>query len=233
MDNVISPNEAIDTAETTSATPSGDTKTTETPAQAGTVEQTAVSGQELNPESENYKKALQEERSRRREMQREMAQLKAEGQQRKYAGTDPDQAAAWFADPRSQELLIKVAKQELTDYTRETLSDTRYSSIPEAVKKAILKNVRGFVNETTTDPETAKVDILDYIESLLEETSAATPPVKQGFPIAATNTSAVDEAGTTPAEVQAIMDKSMTEITDDELAVLENYNKTLAKKSKK
>lgn len=238
MDSVTSPNEAVieNPVETTSTTPSatGEKNTTETPAKAATVEQTGVTGQ--NPsEVENYKKALKESREKMRETQRELAQLRTEGQRSKYDNTmDPNQTAALYADPRFQELLIKVAKQELTDYTREILSDDRYSSIAEPVKKAILKNVRGFVNETTTDPETAKVDILDYIESLLEETgTVTTPPAKTGFPIAATNTSVVDDASTTPAEIAEITSKSMDQITDEEAVVLENYLKTQNKKSKK
>ncbi len=231
MDDVTSPNEAVNTSETTVIPSAGVEKSTVTSPQGETGEQPGVTGQNpVDPERENLKKALKAERDQRREMQREIAKFKAEGQVAKQSAINPDNTEQLYADPRFQELLIKVAKQELTDYTREILTDEKYVGIPEVVKKAILKNVRGFVNETTTDPETAKVDILDYIEGLLEET-AQTPP-KTGFPIAATNQGQV-QAGTTPDEIAEIASKSMDQITDEEATVLENYLRSQSKKSKK
>lgn len=186
-------------------------------------------------ENENLKKALHESREREKTARREAAELKSKTAQSKY---NPDDYQQWQAHPYSQELLVKVAKQELTDYARETLRDERYSAIPSVVKKAIEKNVRGFVNETTTDVDTAKVDLLDYIEGILEEqiaTDAASKPVApaaQAFPIAAPNAAASEPTGT-PKQIAEIMKKSVEELTDADDKILSDYLDTQEKKSKK
>lgn len=183
-----------------------------------------------NPELENYKKALQQEREQRKAFQKELAGFKSAKEQSRY---NPDEYSQWAASPYSQELLIKVAKQELTDFARETLADSRYSNLNSQVKKAILSNVRGFVNEATTDVETAKVDLLDYIERILQdEQSNQTAPRTPTIPVAPLN-GGVSESVTTPAEIKSILEKSPLDWTEDEANILEAYHKSQGKKSKK
>lgn len=214
-------------AESVPATPSteGETSTPEANSQK-------VSEAIPNPEVENYKKALQQERERRKTYERDLAAYKSKEQQGKY---DPEDYSQWMSHPYSQELLVKVAKQELTDFARETLADERYSSLNSQVKKAILANVRGFVKEATTDVESAKIDLIDYIEEILQDTEAENPvqPVApQPFQVAAPN-AGVSESETTPAEINSILEKSPLDWTDEETNTLEAYQKSQGKKLKK
>lgn len=167
-----------------------------------------------------------------REAQKELAAFKAEKESAKYSQNDPDYYARLMADPYVQELILKDAKRDLTDFARDTLADEKYASLNPQVKKAILSNARGFVKESTTDVETAKIDLLEWIESILEEDQASQPQAPKGFPVASTNAPTAEPAGT-PAEIAKIMEKSPLEMSDDEVKVLEGYQGTLEKKSKK
>jgi hypothetical protein len=122
---------------------------------------------------------------------------------------------------------LKDAKRELTDYTRDLMD--KYPTVPEAVKKAILRNPRGYVNESTQDVETAKLDILEYVEGLAAEFEANQAPVQKGFPVAATNMPATEAATTGINEVSKILDKPVEDVTEDEHKALEEYRKRLKK----
>ncbi len=161
--------------------------------------------------------ALAEERKKRQDLAREIAELR--GQQR-LAEIDPNDADV-YQHPVVQDLLLKQAKQELSDFARGIL-DTK-SNIPSVIKKSILKNVRGFVNESTQDIETAKLDIQEFIESVEQEIVAEqAPKPKDNFVVAPSNASTI-KAKETPAEVAKILAKPVEEWTDAEVATLERF----------
>lgn len=166
-------------------------------------------------------KALEAERKRRQEFQRKLAEV--EGNQ-KLNGYDPEDLSAVMQHPFVQEMLIKQAKQELTDYARTTLD--LYPGLHPAVKKAILGNARGFVNESTTDVETAKLDLAEYIESIAEEAETQNPSIPKSIKVAATNVSKTDIQGMRPAEIQKILDKPLDSWTDEEATAVEQYSKS-------
>ncbi len=165
---------------------------------------------------------VQKERKQRQELQRKLAELEGS---RKLSQVDPDDYNTWLANPMSQELMIKVAKQELTDYTRTLLES--YPNLHPVLKKAILKNVRGFVQEATTDVESAKLDLQDYVESIAQEADAAAPVTQtpKNFQVATTNSSKTVQ-GTRPADVEKILAKPITDWTEKEADIVENYAKT-------
>jgi len=125
-------------------------------------------------------------------------------------------------DPFVQELILKDAKRELTDYTRDELD--KFPAIPAVVKKAILSNVRGWVNEDTSDVETAKLDILERIEAIAAEIEV--PPAKKGFPVATTNLPSTESSKANPNEVQKILDKPIDEWTKEEEATVDEFKGT-------
>lgn len=155
-----------------------------------------------------------------KEMQRKLAEVEGS---RKFEGYDPNDLEAVMGHPIVQELLIKDAKRELTDYARTTLES--YPNLHPAVKKAILKNARGFVNELTSDVETAKLDLLEYIEGIAEEVEAQTTPTPKTFPIAATNVSKTEQPGVRPADVSKILSKPVDEWTDEEANIVDAYTR--------
>ncbi len=157
-----------------------------------------------------------------KEAQRKLAEVEREKQ---LSGLDPNDANAIFSHPIVQELLIKQAKSELTDFTRGILDN--YPTLDSRIKKAVLANVRGFVKEGTTDIESAKLDIQEYIESVLEEESQK--PGQKNFPVASTNAPSVLQP-VKPAEVEKILAKPVTEWSDEETKIVEDYSKTLPKK---
>ena len=158
-----------------------------------------------------------------KETQRQLAELKKQGQ---YSQFDTNDVNAVMSHPIVQELLIKQAKSELTDYAKDYME--AYPQINPQVKKAILSNVRGFVKETTTDVESAKLDIADYIEGILEG-EAQKPVAAKNFPVASTNAPTVTQT-TKPADVEKILSKPVTEWTDEETKTVEDYSKSLPKK---
>lgn len=158
-----------------------------------------------------------------KEMQRKLAEVEGSRQLEQY---DPNDLENVFAHPFVQELLIKQAKQELTDYARQTLDE--YPNLHPAVKKAILSNARGFVNETTSDVETAKLDLLEYIEGIAEEASETQQtPSPKTFPIATTNVSTTDTPGVKPAEIAKIIAKPVDTWTDEEADAVDSYKKSI------
>lgn len=195
--------------ETADQTSQPDEQTTETPETS--VDQTQERTVPLQ--------ALKEERARRQELQRKLAEKESS---QAMSQLDPDDYEAWVSNPMSQELIIKVAKQELTDYAREALDN--YPTLHPQVKKAILKNARGFVNETTTDVETAKVDLQEYIESIAEEASAQPEPSK-AFKVANTNVQTDSGKGANTGQIDAILNKPVNEWTDDDEATVAEYQK--------
>ncbi len=162
-----------------------------------------------------------------KEYQRKVAELEGNRQLEQY---DPNDINAILSHPFVQTLLLKQAKQELTDYARQTLD--QYPGLHPQVKKAILANARGFVNEETTDIDQAKIDLLDYIESIIEgeQTQTAQPSVSKSFQVAGSNVPTTTIGGVRPAEVAKILAKPLTDWTDEESKVVEDYSKSLPKK---
>jgi hypothetical protein len=164
---------------------------------------------------------VQKERKQRQELQKKLAEI--EGSQR-LNGYDQNDMEQVLSHPYVQELLVKQAKQELTDFARATLDE--FPTLNPAVKKAILKNARGFVNETTTDVETAKLDLREYIESIVENEAETQPTTPKTFPVAATNVVKADVPGIRPADIQKILEKPIDEWTDEEASVVETYSRS-------
>ena len=214
MEDVKNDVSAETVEETTTEAPQAETETQE--AKVETVAQEAA--ERMVPIS-----VVQKERKQRQELQRKLAEI--EGSQ-KLNSYDPNDLDAILSHPYVQELQIKQAKQELTDYTRTVLDE--FPTLHPAVKKAILKNARGFVNETTTDVEVAKLDLRQYIEEIVEETNEAEtqPTTPKTFPVAATNVVKTDVPGVRPADIQKILDKPIDEWTDEEALVVDRFNKS-------
>lgn len=153
-----------------------------------------------------------------REAQRRLAEYESKSKLSQY---DPNDMEAVMAHPYVQELLIKQAKSELTAYAREKLDAN--PNIPEAVKKAILSNVRGFVKESTTDVDSAKIDIDEYIDSITE--APVTQPNPKVIPVAATQAQET-ASGATPAEIQEILETPVDEWTDEQAKLVAQYKKS-------
>lgn len=158
-----------------------------------------------------------------REAQRKLAEYESKSKLSQY---DPNDTEALMAHPFVQELLIKQAKGELTTYAREKLDAN--PQIPESVKKAILANVRGFVKETTTDVDSAKIDIDEYIESIIDD-STPTQPQPKVIPVASTQQKE-SASGATPMDVQAVLDTPVDEWTDEQAKIVDQYKRTQPKR---
>lgn len=157
-----------------------------------------------------------------KEAQRKLAEYEQKSKLSQYSEDDVN---AVLAHPYTQELAIKVAKYELTDFARGLMD--QHPEVPEPVKKAILQNVRGFVKETTTDVDSAKIDIQEYIESLVEQLPTQQQP--KVIPVASTKTQD-STSNIRPIDVQEIMDKPVDEWTDDEAKLVDQYKKTQPKR---
>ena len=165
---------------------------------------------------------VQKERKERQELQRKLSEFEQKSKLSQY--TEEDMGAV-MNHPFVQELLIKQAKYELTDFAKGQLDS--HPEVPEAVKKAILANVRGFVKETTTDVGSAKIDIQEYIDSLVDVAQAQQQP--KTFPVASTKAQET-ASGAKPLDIQNILDKPVDEWTDEEAKMVKQYQKTLPKR---
>lgn len=198
-----------------------DTASENSQAQEQTVEN---AGQSVTQEAQERMvpiSVVQKERKQRQQLQRELAELKGSQQLNQY---DPNDMEGVLAHPYVQELMIKQAKQELTDFTREALEE--YPNLHPQLKKGILSNVRGFVKETTQDVEAAKLDIIEYIEGLAEEAEAqaAVTPNPKEIKVASTNVTNVTPA-TRPADIARILAKPVDEMTETEMKIVDDYRK--------
>ncbi len=196
------------------------------------VEQTTVTGGEEDPGKPVEKmipyQRFAEVNRKLRALQRERAE---EESRRQYEGSGLDDDAL-LNHPFVQGLLIKDAKRELADYAREVI-DRDYPNLHPQLKKAILANARGFINEETTDVETAKIDLLDYIERVNEEEAQAQAqqnPNTPSFQVAQTNQPTTHSPGIRPAEIQAILDKPVDEWTEEDVTKMAEYQKAAPKK---
>lgn len=157
-----------------------------------------------------------------REAQRKLAEYESKSKLSQY---DPNDMEAIMAHPYVQELLIKQAKTELTTFASDLLDS--HPEIPDAVVKAIKANVRGFVKENTTDVESAKIDLQEYIESLIENVGPVNKP--KVIPVAST-TPKESPSGANPVEVQAILEKPLDEWTEEDAKTVDTYKKSQPKR---
>lgn len=163
---------------------------------------------------------LKEERAKRQEYQRKLAEAESKS---KIANYDPNDLESVMSHPAVQELIVKQATQELKDFTRTELE--KYPNLHPSVKKAILTNPRGYVKEGTQDVENAKLDIQEYLEEVAEESEAQSTPAPKTFQVAKTNVAKTEVPGARPAEVQAIMQKPIDEWTDEDVKLVEDFTK--------
>lgn len=204
--------------------PTVETETTQSDSQQ--TKQTAEPAQSAAREAQERMvpiSVVQKERKERQELQRRLAEYE---QKSKLSQYDENDVSAIMSHPFVQELLIKQAKSELTEFAKGTLDE--HPEIPEPVKKAILTNVRGFVKETTTDVESAKIDIQEYIDSLVEQFPAQ-PVQPKTFPVAST-TAKETVSGAKPMDVQQVLDKPVDEWSDDEAKLVDQYKKSMPKR---
>lgn len=163
--------------------------------------------------------ALADERKKRQEIQRKLAEYESAQRSSAYSQDDLDKL---MQHPFVQDLMMKDAKRELTDYTKD-LIETQYPSLNAGIKKTILSNVRGFIKESTHDVESAKLDIQEWIESNYEDAKAPTSqsaiPQPKSFPVASTNATQTTP-GITPAALQKIYAKPVDEWTDDDMKII-------------
>lgn len=118
---------------------------------------------------------------------------------------------------RNEELEFNNAVSELRTQTEELLSD--YPNLPESLRKAILRNPRGFVNFSSTTVDDAILDIQDYLDEVTAGGNQT--PDKKQVQVAGTNTPSQTQGDTSPAQVQAILAKPVDEWTPEERKLLE------------
>jgi len=203
------------------ATPQGsvDISSTETPAPAVAPVATPPAQAEdrtvSSEEHENLKKALKQERDKFRKLRR------GQSSRRSVQTTPPNTQAAYI-----KQLETQVAITELKSGASKLLKN--FPNIPESLKRAILRNPRGYIQTETRDVETGLLDIEDYIESemelLAEQDSSQTPP-KKDVHVAGSNTPDAN-IGATPAEIQAIMDKPIRDWTPEDRKALKDYRES-------
>lgn len=182
-----------------------------TPSAPVAEEQRTISSEE----HENLKKALKAEREKFRQLRR--------GRQ--------DRSSVQSSQPTSQDAYIKqletkVAMGELKSGASKILKN--YPDIPESIKRAILRNPRGYIKADTQDVETGLLDIEDFVESEMELISEQQPsltPPKKDVHVAGSNTPDTN-IGATPAQIQAIMDKPVDEWTSEDRKSLKDYRES-------
>ena len=174
------------------------------------VEETTVSAQE----HENLKTALKQERDKFRKLRRGRTNKSS------VQPTPPSTQEAYI-----KQLETKVAMGELKSGAKKILKDY---DVPESLKRAILRNPRGYIKPNTQDVENGLLDIEDYIESemeLLSESQTSQTPPKKDVHVAGTNTPDTN-IGATPAEIQAIMDKPVREWSPEDRKALKDYRES-------
>lgn len=222
--------EAAQPVETTTPTKEGGKETTPAQTEVSVAKEVADAGKP--DEAASLAKAVhaeremrKQERERRKQLEKRIAELESSTQ---LQGYDPNDLEAVMSHPYVQDLLIKDAKRELSDYAREELD--RYPSFPEKVKKAILSNVRGFVGENTRDIELAKLEVREFIEQIAEEQEEPGQTAEPAaIKVASTNQSTVTP-GARPSDIDAILRKPVDEMSDEEVALVEEYRRSLPKK---
>jgi len=129
--------------------------------------------------------------------------------------------------PYVQDLEMKRAESDLRQGANEILE--RYPDLPPIVKKAILRNPRGYVKADDQSVPEGLLSIEEYCEQVMEEveaggTSSSVSQPKQ-VPVAGSNEPGTTQIGSTPSEVDAILKKPVGEWSDDDMKIIDEYKK--------
>lgn len=160
--------------------------------------------------------ALREARDQMRNLKRELAGMRGK---QATAGLDPDDLEAIKNHPYVQQLEQQSAMSQLHQGAEEILS--RYPQLPKPIAKAILRNPRALIGPETANVPEALVDIEEYIQEVADELEAETAATPKHVQVAGTNSPAGTQQGTSPAELDAILKKPISEWTDEDYKLLE------------
>ena len=185
-------------------------------------------GQDLTPKQTAERMVplseVLKERNRYKEAQRKLAEATSRQNQPQWENIEELRN-----HPYVQDLELKQAETELRQGAEEILE--RFPNIPAPIRKAILKNPRGYVNRTTTDVQNALLDIEDYISEVSEELGAdSEAPQPKQFPVAGMNKPVATQGTSMPAEIDKILKKPVDEWTPEEQKKLEDYKSAYLKK---
>lgn len=207
-------------AETPSTPASGEeTPDSNTGQPAAGTEQPVVDPEKLQAQIKNLNKALETERTARKEAQRKVAQSQGS---RMMEGYDPKSLEQVQQHPAYQDLALKNAEYELREGVKDILKE--YSNIPQNIAGAIIRNPRGFVNQGTSDVQNALLDITDYLEGIAGSFEPAAPPAPQpkNVPIMGNNKVGTQQSDT---EIQQILEIPPEDWTPEQEKAIAEYNK--------
>lgn len=195
------------------------------PAETNQEPKAPVQEPQVVPPKGDLNVALKQERERARELQRKLAEYE---NKERMAAVPQDNLEEVMAHPMVQELLIKTANFELKEGVKDIFEE--YPNLPKEVKDAILKNPRGFVQESTQDVQNALLDIRDYVESISQAYQAPVVPaqVPKNIPIAGNNQ--VINGDKAEAGVEEILATPPAEWTPEQAATVRKARESLAKK---
>lgn len=163
---------------------------------------------------ENVQKALKQARQRLAEARKSSQPAKAQ----------PEGLDEIRQHPYVQDLEMDKAESQLRRGAEDILKN--YPSLPEQVRKAILRNPRGYVGRDTQDVENGLLDIEEYVQGVLEDIEAGgqpSGPQPKQVPVAGTNQPTATTPSATPAEIQKILDKPVDEWTAEEQALMKEH----------
>lgn len=178
--------------------------------------------QTVTPQRGDPSVALKQERELRRQLQREIAEIK--GQQRMQEMPQGDDAQEVYNHPAFQELAVKAAEYELKEGTQEILE--QFPHLPKEVVSAIKRNPRGFVNPTTTNVPQALMDIQEYVEGIAGDYPAQPTGQPKPFPVAGSN-QVTGTGSKQNADIQKILAKPFEDWTPQEEQAVESYRNSM------
>ncbi len=214
MEDVKTPITATPTqGETTPTAPTQEPEPTSTKVQINPPSGTGVPAEKTIPYS-RFKQVNEQMRKYRQDL----AKAREEGRR----ASQPEGLDEIRSHPYVQELEMKQSESQLRRGAEEIMGN--YPSLPKQVSKAILRNPRGYVKPDTQDVETGLLDIEEYIQEVMADLESVTPNgagLKQ-VPVAGTNQPAANSSAT-PAEIQALLKKPVTDWTEAEAKLMEDY----------
>ena len=163
---------------------------------------------------ENVQKALKQARQRLAEARKGPQPAKAQ----------PEDLDEIRQHPYVQELEMDKAESQLRRGAEDMLNN--YPDLPKEIRKAILKNPRGYVGRDTKDVENGLLDIEEYAQGVLEEMGEEGKPSEtkpKQVPVAGMNQPSATTPSATPAEIQKILDKPVDEWTPEEQALIKEH----------
>jgi len=171
---------------------------------------------------------LLEERRKARERIRTLQRGQSSGNQ----VSDQASTGARDIDPRYvQQLQTRVAVSELQEFARDKVKD--YPDLPKYLKRAIINNPRGFIKATTSDVESGKLDIEDYLEDEQaryedDQAKAMPPSPKKTVHVTGGNRPDNIQPGATPADIQKLINTPVDEWTKTDRERLKEYRESHA-----